>query len=90
MLASLREQHRDRVKLAQALLKEQQTIRRALERAMESGPQTVPQLAAAAHIPADQVLWHVTAMKKYGLVQDAGLDEDEAYVLYRLSREVKP
>jgi hypothetical protein len=90
MLATLRDQHRDRVKLAQALLKEQQTVRKALKGAMQSGPQTIPQLAGATRIPADEVLWHVTAMKKYGLVEEAGLDEDEAYFLYRLSKEATP
>jgi predicted transcriptional regulator len=90
MLAALRDQRRDRVKQAQALLKELQTVRKALQRAMQSGPQTVPQLAGATSIPAHQVLWHVTAMKKYGLVEEAGLDEDEAYYLYRLSKEARP
>jgi predicted ArsR family transcriptional regulator len=90
MLAALRDQRRERVKQAQALLKEQQAARKALQRALQSGPQTVPQLAGATGIPAQQVLWHVTAMKKYGLVEEAGLDEDEAYYLYRLSKEARP
>jgi hypothetical protein len=29
-------------------------------------------------------------MKKYGLVEEAGLDEDEAYYLYRSSKEARP
>ncbi len=90
MLSALRDERRERVKQAQALLKEQQATRKTLQRAMQSGPQTVPQLAGATGIPAQQVLWHVTAMKKYGLVEEAGLDEDEAYYLYRLSKEARP
>ena len=90
MLAALRNQHRDRVKQTQALLKEQQTIRKALSRAMQAGPRTVPQLAEATGLPAHEVLWHVTAMKKYGLVAEAGLNEDYEYYLYGLAKKARP
>jgi predicted ArsR family transcriptional regulator len=87
LLASLRDQHRDQVSKSQALLKEQQAVRRSLQRALQAGPQTVPQLAEATGLPAHQVLWHVTALKKYGQVEEVGMDEDETYFLYRLSKE---
>jgi predicted ArsR family transcriptional regulator len=89
LLASLREQHRDSVGKSQALLKEQQAVRRTLQRALQVGPQTVPQLAEATGLPAHQVLWHVTALKKYGQVEEVGVDEDEVYYLYRLSKEAR-
>jgi predicted ArsR family transcriptional regulator len=89
LLASLRDQHRDQVSKSQALLKEQQAARRTLQRAMQVGPQTVPQLAEATGLPAHQVLWHVTAWKKYGLVEEVGMDEDETYYLYRLLKEAR-
>ena len=50
MLAALRKQHHERVKQAQALLKEQQAVRKTLQRAMKGGPRTVPQLAEATGI----------------------------------------
>jgi len=90
MLKHLREEHKETIARTQALLKEQQAIRRQICQVMRDTPKTVPEVAEATAIPADQVLWHVAAMKKYGLVQDAGLDEDEAYVLYRLAGEVRP
>jgi predicted ArsR family transcriptional regulator len=89
LLASLRDQHRDNVSKSQALLKENQAVRRSLQRALQAGPQTVPQLADATGLPAHQVLWHVTALKKYGQVEEVGIDEDEVYYLYRLSKEAK-
>jgi predicted transcriptional regulator len=89
MLVALRNRYPDRVKQAQALLKEQQAVRKVIRRAMQTGPQTVPQLAEATGLLAHEVLWHVTAMKKYSLVEEVGIDEDEAYYLYRLSKEVK-
>jgi hypothetical protein len=85
MLADLRNQHRERVKQAQALLKEQQTTRKALGRAMQGAPKSIPQLAEASGLPAHQVLWHVAAMKKYGTVVETGMDEDTVYYLYALA-----
>jgi predicted transcriptional regulator len=89
MLAELRKQHSEQVKEAQALLKEQQAIRKKLQRVLQDGPNSVPQLAEATALPAYQVLWYVATMKKYGLVEEAGLDENEEYYLYRLSKGSK-
>ncbi len=89
MLADLRNQRRERVKQAQALLKEQQTARKSLSRAMQGEPKSVPQLAEASGLPAHAVLWHVAAMKKYGRVVETGMDEDAVYYLYTLAEEVK-
>ena len=90
MLAALRKQRSEQVKQAQALLKEQQGVRKTLRGAMKAGPRTIPQLAEATGLPSHEVLWHVTAMKKYGLVIEEGLNEDYEYYLYALSEEVKP
>jgi predicted Rossmann fold nucleotide-binding protein DprA/Smf involved in DNA uptake len=86
MLAELRKQHSEQVKQAQELLKEQQAVRKKLQGALRNGPRSVPQLAEATAIPAHQVLWYVATMKKYGLVEEAGLDDDEEYYLYSLSK----
>jgi hypothetical protein len=52
---------------------------------MKQGAKTIPELAAAAVLPADRVLWHVMAMKKYDLVREAGKDGD--YYQYVLVEE---
>jgi hypothetical protein len=87
MLAELRKQHRDGVKVAQAMLKEQQGIRKSLKRALTAGPHSVPELATETGLPAHEVLWHIAAMKKYAQVVEAGLDEDYEYYLYGLAKE---
>jgi len=87
MLADLRKQHRESVKKAQSLLKEQQVARKAISRAMQGEPKSIPQIAEATGIPAHEVLWHVAAMKKYGEVAETGMDEDYEYYLYRLAKE---
>jgi len=89
MLAELRKQHRDSVKEAQVMLKEQQSKRKAISRAMQGAPKTVPQIAEATGLPAYEVLYYVAAMKKYGDVVEVGLDENYEYYLYRLEPEVK-
>jgi len=87
MLVEMRKEHRDAVQKAQELLKAQQSARKALERALTGGPHTVPQLAQVVNLPAHEVLWHIAAMKKYGIVAEAGTDESGDYYLYRLVKE---
>jgi predicted transcriptional regulator len=89
MLGELRQQHGVQVKKAQELLKEQQSVRKLLQRALQQAPRSVPQLAATTNIAAHFVLWHIAAMKKYGIVEEAGMDETGEYYLYRLVKEAK-
>ena len=89
MLVEMRKERRDSVQKAQELLKAQQSARKALERALTGSPHSVPQLAQAVNMPAHEVLWHVAAMKKYGIVAEAGTDESGDYYLYRLTKEAQ-
>jgi predicted transcriptional regulator len=89
MLVELRRQRGEKVKHAQDLLKEQQSVRKALQHALQHSPRSIPQLATLTNIAAHDVLWHIAAMKKYGIVEEAGMDENSDYYLYRLSKEVK-
>jgi len=86
-LKQLREEHRETVEQVQALLKEQKDIRREICQAMRDAPKTVPDIAEASGLPAEQVLWHIIAMKKYDLVVETGLSGE--YYLYQLVKEVK-
>lgn len=54
--------------------------RKAILKHLEAQPATVPQIAEALKMPGDEALWHVTGMRKYGKVAEAGEDGD--YVLY--------
>lgn len=86
-LRRLREEHQATVERTRATLKEQQAFRRELRKAMEGGPKTVPQIADAARLPPDQVLWHVTALKKYDEVVETGMDGE--YYQYQLASEME-
>lgn len=85
LLKHLREEHKETVTRTQALLKEQKAIRRQICRPMREAPKAVPELAEITGIPADQVLWHVTAMKKYGLVVENGMCGE--YYLYQMAED---
>jgi hypothetical protein len=87
MLVELRKQHDKQVKQAQALLKEQQAVRKVLERALQEGPRSVPQLSKETGVPAHEVLWHMAEMRKYDVVEESGMDEDGDYYLYCLTKE---
>ncbi len=56
------------------------TARKSILKFLEAKPATVPQIARALEMPADEALWHVTGMRKYGKVIETGEDGD--YPLY--------
>lgn len=87
LLKELREAHPESVARAQALLKEQNAMRRKITQVMRDAAKTVPEIATETELPAHEVLWHVTAMKKYGLVQEMGMDGE--YYLYQMAEEGK-
>jgi predicted ArsR family transcriptional regulator len=87
LLVALRNRYPEGTRQAQAMLKEQQSTRKTLFQALQAGPQTIPQLSTASGIPAQEVLWHIAALKKYGQVEESGMDEDEVYYFYRLVKE---
>jgi predicted Rossmann fold nucleotide-binding protein DprA/Smf involved in DNA uptake len=63
--------------------------RKAILKMLETQPATIPQIAEALHMPSDEALWHVTGMRKYGKVAEAGEDGD--YLLYApVAYEEKP
>jgi predicted transcriptional regulator len=85
-LKRLREAHAETVEKAQALLREQKQIQREICQAIRENPKTVPEVAAAIGKPAHEVLWFMAALKKYGIVVDAGMCGD--FVLYQGAKEV--
>jgi len=85
LLVKLREQHEATVARTRTLLKSNQEDRRAITRAMHDGADTVPEIAAASGVPADRVLWHITAMRKYDLVTEIGKSGE--YYRYAMVQE---
>jgi len=84
----LRQERKEEVAAVQARFKEQRDVRRKITQALEGDPKTVPEVAAASGVPAPEVLWHITAMKKYDLVAEVGMSAE--YYTYQLIEEPKP
>lgn len=85
MLKQLRTTHAESVKRAQELLKEQKKMQQVLCALFREKPRTVPEATQATGIPTDKVLWFVAALKKYGIVEEAGMCGD--YPLYKKAEE---
>ena len=69
-------------------VKDQSKRKAAIRKALKDGPMTVPALAEATGFAAADVLWSVTAMRKYGLAIEEGVEGD--YPRYALpEKEVK-
>ena len=86
LMSERRKDHEETAKTAQELVKSNNSTRRVLKKALKAGPRTIPQLAEETEMATADVLWHVVAMLKYGVVVETGLEEeDEEYYLYALS-----
>jgi hypothetical protein len=59
--------------------------RRAIREFLANGAATVPSMADAVKLRTDEVLWHLTGMRKYGQVVEAGENGD--YFLYALAAQ---
>ena len=85
MLKRLRAQHTETVERTQALLKEQKRVQKEICQVMRDNPKTVPEVAEAVGMPAQEVLWYIASFKKYGLVVENGMCGD--YPLYQKAEE---
>jgi predicted transcriptional regulator len=85
MLKRLRKQHADSVARTQMLYKEQRRIQQEICKIIRDTPKTVPDVAKDSGLPTHEVLWHLTAMKKYGIVVETGMCGD--YPLYQKVEE---
>jgi predicted transcriptional regulator len=87
MLKRLREVHPESVERTQALFREQKQMQRAICKFIRDTPRTVPEIAAEIGKPAHEVLWFVAALKKYGILIEAGMRGD--YPLYQQAKEAQ-
>jgi predicted transcriptional regulator len=84
-LKRLREEHKESVTRVQAQMKEQNAIRKIIREAMGDEPKTVLQVAEATGMAANEVLWHINAMRKYGQVLESDMDGE--YYTYQIAQE---
>jgi DNA-directed RNA polymerase specialized sigma subunit len=85
LLKHLRATYPEGVKRALALQKEQKQVQSEIVKTLREKACTVPEVAAAVHIPPQQTLWYLAAMRKYNLVIENGMSGD--YPLFELAEE---
>lgn len=81
LLKRLRAERANAITRARKLLQEQRRVVSAIENALESGPKTVPEIAALTSIPAREVLWWIASLKKYGFVAEE--EKRDSYFAYK-------
>ena len=65
----------------------QTNILKNLKESIKNAYRTVPEISQETGIPSHEVLWHLMAMKKYGIVIEG--DERDGYYEYTLKEEEK-
>jgi predicted transcriptional regulator len=84
MLKELRAKHGASVEQTQALIREQKHMQQAICQFIGETPKTAPEIAVEIGKPTHEVLWFVAALKKYGIVVEAGMCGD--YPLYQRAK----
>ena len=85
MLKRLRAEHAETVERTQTLLKEQKRVEKLICQSIREQAKTVPEIAVEVGMPAHEVLWYLTAYKKYDLVVEEGACGE--YFLYKRVQE---
>ncbi len=86
-IKSLREERKELITRNRELLKNQTYERGLIHKGLNSGEKTIPELAEETGLASDTVLYYLSAMRKYGLVKEAG--HAGAYYKYKLIKTVK-
>lgn len=81
-LAIMRERHGGMSEELKEYFKEQQRVRKLLRDALAAGAKSVPELAEECGLEKPATLWHLMAMRRYGLVVESA--ERNGYPLYAL------
>ncbi len=85
LLKRVRGEHAETVKRTQALLKKQKKVQQLICQNIREKSKTVPEIAEAVDMPTHEVLWYLTAFKKYDIVVEDGMCGD--YILYKRAEE---
>lgn len=82
-LKQLRQHRKAHIERARLMIKEQNKRIAAIKSRLESEPQTVPEIAEALHMDTAEAMVFVSALRKYGQVEEDVKDGD--YFRYRIA-----
>ena len=72
------------------IIREEPLMHRHIFRALQEGPLTVPEIAEAINRPADEVVFWVMGMRRYGKIVEVPEPNDDGYFQYaRVAAAVK-
>lgn len=66
------------------IVRDEQVMRRRILAALEDGPLTVPEIAAAVERPSHEVMFWVMGLRKYGWLGEIKEVTDEGYYRYQV------
>jgi predicted Rossmann fold nucleotide-binding protein DprA/Smf involved in DNA uptake len=65
------------------VIRDEHAMRPAILKALEDGPQTIPQIAAAVGKPTREVTFWVMGLRKYGWIAEIKEVDDDGYFPYQ-------
>ncbi len=74
---------RPRLRNVREIIRDEQFMRGRILKVLESGPQTIPQIAEAVGKPTNEVVFWVMGMRKYGWIAEIKEVDDEGYFSYQ-------
>lgn len=79
-------EHGGKAEEAKAGMKEYPEIWNSIVSVLEDKPLTIPQISEETGIENNLITWHLMTMNKYGVVESAGLNDEENYFMYKLKK----
>ena len=71
------------------IIREEPSMHVQILRVLDTGPLTVPEIAAAIEQPSEEVLFWVMGMRRYGRIVEVPEANDDGYFLYaKVAKEV--
>ena len=77
------EQTEPRLRDVREVIRDEQFMRGRILKVLESGPQTIPQIAEALGKPSREVVFWVMGLRKYGWVAEIKEVDDDGYFPYQ-------
>jgi len=67
--------------------KEFNRIKKLIVKALDSEPETIPQLAKEIDLSIDVITFHLMTLRKYGDVETGEIDDMDEYFFYKLKQK---
>ena len=76
-------EHAAPLRSTREIIRDEQFMRGRILKVLESGPQTIPQIAAVVGKPTNEVVFWVMGMRKYGWIAEIKEVDDDGYFTYQ-------